>query len=130
MPLSRLFIPSIVTAMLLAACGGTKPVAEREPGRMDQEAGLPAEVPAGKDSEVMRLFMDATQARLMGDMPKAAALYQQCLKLDPQNDAAMFELGKIQHQAQNYPQAVELARRAVATDKENIWYRFFLADLY
>src|SRR5690606_670610 len=24
----------------------------------------------------------------------------------------------------------EMARRAVATDKENIWYRFLLADLY
>ena len=129
MPVVRLSFSSILAATLMA-CAGSKPVAETAPARMDPEMVLPAAQPTGKDSEVMRLFMTATQARLAGDLQKAASLFQQCLKLDPQNDAAMFELGKIQHQAQNFPQAVELAKRAVATDKENIWYRFFLADLY
>ncbi len=130
MPLPRQIIPSLLASVLLIACAGSKPVAETAPPRFDPEAGLPAAVPTGKDSEVMRLFMSATQARLSGDLQKAASLFQQCLKLDPQNDAAMFELGKIQHQAQNFPQALELAKRAATTDKENIWYRFFLADLY
>lgn len=130
MPLFRNLAFGIATAFLLSACAGTKPVAESAPTRTDPELGLPGAVPTDKRAEVMRVFMDATQARLAGDLPKAAVLYQQCLKLDPQNSAAMFELGKIHHQAQNYPQALEMARRAVATDKENIWYRFLLADLY
>jgi len=83
-----------------------------------------------KRAEVMRLFMEATQARLGGQVTKAVELYHACLKLDAQNAAAMFELAKLYHGAQNFPTALDLAKRAVATDKENIWYRFLLADLY
>ena len=78
----------------------------------------------------MRVFMEATQARLSGQGPKAVQLYQQCLRVDPTNSASMFELSKLYHQGQNMPQAVDYAKRAVAADKENIWYRFLLADLY
>ncbi|MDQ3100034.1 MAG: tetratricopeptide repeat protein, partial [Bacteroidota bacterium] len=126
----RSFTSGFAIAILLSACGGSKPVADGAPARPDPELELPGAVPTDKRAEVMRLFMDATQARLAGDLPKAAVLYQQSLKLDPQNDAAMFELGKIYHQSQNFPQAVEMAKRAASTDRENIWYRFFLADLY
>ena len=116
-------------ALLLLSCGGAKPVMDKHP-----EAGDP-EVPgraatADKRAEVMRLFMEATQARLTGHTAKAVQLYLQCLKADPQNAASMFELAKLYHQAQSFPQALDLAKRAVATDKENIWYRFLLADLY
>jgi len=115
-----LLIPALI------ACGGAKPVAQQEPG---PDGGASA---AGGDqrAEVMRLFMEATQARLQGQLPKAVALYQRCLKADPKNAASMFELSKLHHQGQDYVQAVEYAKQAVAADKSNIWYRFLLADLY
>ena len=115
-----LLIPALI------ACGGAKPVAQHEPG---PDGGASA---AGNDqrAEVMRLFMEATQARLQGQLPKAVALYQRCLKTDPKNAASMFELAKLYHQGQNYGQAVEYAKQSVAADKSNIWYRFLLADLY
>jgi tetratricopeptide (TPR) repeat protein len=131
MRLLRSFSTGLATVLLLAACGGTRPVADSgAPVRMDPEAGLPMAPPKDKRAEVMRLFMEGTQAKLAGQMSKAVALYQQCLKLDPQNDAAMFELSKLYHASQNFPQALDMAKRAVAVDKENIWYRFLLADLY
>jgi tetratricopeptide (TPR) repeat protein len=114
-------------ALLLIACGGPKAAVETT---ADPEMRLPTAEGKDKSAQVMRLFMEATQARLGGQVPKAIQLYNQCLKLDPQNAASMFELAKLYHGAQNFEPAVAMAKQAVATDKDNIWYRFLLADLY
>ncbi|HRH68392.1 MAG TPA: tetratricopeptide repeat protein [Flavobacteriales bacterium] len=113
----------------IMACSGAKPVADR-PVTIDPESGAPIDPAADKRAETMRLFMEATQARLAGQGAKAIQLFQQCLKLDPTNAAAMFEVAKLYHQAQDFPKALDHAKRAVDADKENIWYRFLLADLY
>ncbi len=120
---------SLGSMLLLAACGGGKAVTSGTAPTDPELGGRPSPA-SDKRAAVMRVFMEATQARLGGQLAKAAQLYQQCLKLDPANAASMFELAKLAHQAQNFPQALDYAKRAVATDKENIWYRFLLADLY
>jgi tetratricopeptide (TPR) repeat protein len=130
MSLLRLLLPSLFGVLLFSGCGGAKPVTEAPAGRLEDGAAVPADPANDRRAEVMRLFMDATQARLTGQLPKAITLFNQCLKLDPQNAAAMFELAKIHHASQDFPQALDFAKRAVAEDKENIWYRFLLADLY
>lgn len=121
------FALTLIFAM--EACGGSKAVTENHQVSDPEMDGKGPE-PNDKRAEVMRLFMEATQARLSGQLPKAVQRYQQCLKLDPNNSASMFELAKLEHQAQNFPQAVDYAKKAVAADKENIWFRFLLADLY
>ena len=118
-----------VLILTFAACGSSKPVSDKHP-TFDPETEANGPQPNDKRAEVMRLFMEATQARLSGQLPKAVQRYQQCLKLDPNNSASMFELAKLAHQAQTFPAAIDYAKRAVAADKENIWYRFLLADLY
>lgn len=125
MSIRNLLPGAFVAMLLLNACGGSKPMAREEAGAMGAAAQN-----SDKRAQVMRLFMEATQARLQGNLPKALGLYQQCVKLDPQNSAAYFELAKLYHQGQNYGQAVSYAKQAVAADKSNIWYRFLLADLY
>jgi len=119
----------LLFVITLGACGTSKNVTDKHPA-FDPETEANGPQPSDKRAEVMRLFMEATQARLGGQLPKAVQRYQQCLKLDPNNSASMFELAKLAHQAQNFPTAVDYAKRAVAADKENIWYRFLLADLY
>ncbi|MFT3884618.1 MAG: tetratricopeptide repeat protein [Flavobacteriales bacterium] len=122
---ARLLLPFMGLALLMA-CGGSKPIAETG-GRLPVERT----VDGAKDKRavVMNLFMQATQARLKGDLPKAVQLYQATLKADPQNSASMFELSKLYHQAQAGNEALAMAKKAVATDKDNIWYHFLLADL-
>lgn len=119
------FLPLLVA---LVACGGAKPVAERP---RDHEGGEASKAAGDKTQRalVMRLFMEANQARLKGELPKAIQLFEATLKEDPQNAASMFELAKLYNQAQAPQEALALAKRAVATDKTNIWYRFLLADL-
>lgn len=131
-PTLRGILPALFAAgVLLAGCGGAKQTVEKVPTGVDHEGGAAAASPGtDKRAEIMRLFMEATQARLGGQIPKAVQLYRECLKLDPANSAALFELAKLYHQGQDFPAAVDHAKRAVAADKENIWYRFLLADLY
>ncbi|MBP7407480.1 MAG: tetratricopeptide repeat protein [Flavobacteriales bacterium] len=118
----------LLLPFVLVACGGAKTAMEPVP--TDHEGGRPSADGADERTEIMRLFMEATQARLGGQLPKAVSLYQQCLKADPQNAASMFELAKLYHASQQFEPAVAMAKQAVETEKSNIWYRFLLADLY
>ncbi|MBP7513911.1 MAG: tetratricopeptide repeat protein [Flavobacteriales bacterium] len=122
----RLLLPLVLPLVL--ACGGAKPVAEKP---RDHEGAEATHGGAGKNQRalIMRLFMEANQARLKGELPKAIQLFEATLKEDPQNAASMFELAKLYNQAQAPQEALALAKRAVATDKDNIWYRFLLADM-
>lgn len=113
---------------LLAACGGTKSTAVV---KGDHPTEVADNANAGTaNEEVTKVFMAATRARLIGDLPSAAKLFEECLRKDPQNHAAMFELGKLLHAAQQPERALDLAKKAATLDKENVWYQFLLADLY
>ncbi|MCB0793113.1 MAG: tetratricopeptide repeat protein [Flavobacteriales bacterium] len=116
---------------LLLSCAGQKATtaSQNDPDASEMtDRTRPAE--GGKRAQIMRVFMDATNARLSGQLPKAAQLFEKCLALDPDNDAAMFELAKIQHTQQRPEQALALAKKARNTDPDNIWYHFLLADLH
>lgn len=114
----------------LNACSTSKPAAGRPQGPVEEAGEMPASDP-DKDhrARVMALFMDATRARLAGDLPRAIELFEATLEQDPKNAAAMYELAKLYHAAQNIDAALQWARKAQATDRGNIWYRFLLADL-
>jgi len=115
----------LLLALLLAACSGAKAVGDGASSGPETEGAVPKD----KRAQVMRLFMDATSARLQGDPGKAVQLYRSVLKQDPSNAASMFELAKLYHQGQQGDEALAYAKKAVATDKSNIWYRFLLAEL-
>ena len=103
----------LLLPFVLVACGGAKTAMEPVP--TDHEGGRPSADGADERTEIMRLFMEATQARLGGQLPKAVSLYQQCLKADPQNAASMFELAKLYHASQQFEPAVAMAKQAVET---------------
>ena len=117
----------LLLALLLAACSGSRDLAEA-PQKHPAEAGDKA-----KESEqrarVMALFMEATKARLAGEMGSATQLFEQVLKADPKNDAACFELSKLYFNQQRGEEALAMARKARELDPGNIWYHFLLADL-
>ncbi|HMN06804.1 MAG TPA: tetratricopeptide repeat protein [Flavobacteriales bacterium] len=114
----------LLLALLLAACGGTKALGDGM-AAADGQSSLPKD----KRAQVMRLFMDATSARLQGNYGQAVQHYRSVLKLDPNNAASMFELAKLYHQGMQEDEALALAKKAAAVEKDNIWYRFLVADL-
>ena len=118
--------PWLILALLVGtvACGSQKDTTTTPP--------TPSTKARTSDNraQVMAVFMDANKARLSGNSGEATRLFEQCIKLDPDNGAAMYELGKLYHAQQRGADAIDMAKRAMNTDKENIWYRFLLADLY
>ncbi len=108
---------------VLLGCGASRPV-----GGTAGQGGDPATT-KDRRGQVMQLFVEATSAKLQGEPGKAVQLYQAALKLDPDNAASMFELAKLYHQAQHAEEALAMAKKAVATENDNIWYRFLLAEL-
>jgi len=115
----------VLMVLLLAACSGPKAVSDTAPDSSRTEADLPKD----KRAQVMRLFMDATNARLQGDPGKAMQLYRAVLKVDASNAASLFELAKLYHQGQQGDEALAHAKKAVLADPSNIWYRFMVAEL-
>lgn len=116
--------PALLLLLVLAACGSARSIVGD--GTEERPGGT-----SPKDQRALetQLFLDATSARLQGDPSKAVQLYQAALKVDPDNGAAWFELAKLYSQAQQTDDALTFAKKAVAADAGNIWYRFLLADL-
>jgi len=80
--------------------------------------------------KVTAIFIEASKERLIGNPANAAELFKECLKIDPNNAAAMYELGTIYFNARKDNEAVELVSNAIKIDPKNEWYRLLLADIY
>lgn len=63
-------------------------------------------------------------------LPMLLELFKECLKIDANNAAAMYELGTIYFNARKDDEAIALITNAIKIDPKNEWYRMLLADIY
>ncbi len=82
---------------------------------------------SGKDDT--RLFFDANKQKLLGNYDEAAKLYQQCLEIDPNDAASVYELAKIKLIQNKIPEAMNLAKKAADLDPSNEYYLVYYANL-
>jgi tetratricopeptide (TPR) repeat protein len=75
-------------------------------------------------------FFDAQKEKVTGNQQRAAELFASCLRIDPKNAAAMYELASIYNEARKYGDALFFARSAAEADPANPWYQLLLADTY
>lgn len=86
---------------------------------------------SGKDFQNYNyLFSEALKEKIFGNIQKAVTYYTQCLKINPQSDASMYELSNLYSLAGEYKHGIRYGRMAVKTDPDNIWYQLNLANLY
>lgn len=79
---------------------------------------------------VKQLFFSALRDK-NGDNPTSAANYfNQVLQIDPNNDAALYELASLKKQQGNLDDARTLLEGAVAVDPDNKWYWISLSECY
>lgn len=91
----------------------------------------PAKVLNDKDFQnYTYLFSEAIKQKLLGNIQKSVSYYDQCLKINPASDAAMFELSNLYSLAGEYKIGLKYAVMATNTDPENLWYQLHLANLY
>ncbi|MBK8949077.1 MAG: tetratricopeptide repeat protein [Flavobacteriales bacterium] len=108
--------------MLVTACGGTRQATVALPAGGHAEPGDHTQA-SDQRARVMRLFMDAPQARLNGQPGKATALFEQCIKLTPPTTPPCSRWLPL-HMQQRPTEALAWAKKAQSGDPDNIWYRF------
>lgn len=79
--------------------------------------------------KVTELFFDASKQKMLGNYEEAAALYHECLKIDPRHAASFFELANLLSINQQVAEALPFALKAMELDPENEWYALFAADI-
>jgi len=83
-----------------------------------------------QQSNLMYNFVNANKEKMLGNEGKAVELFVQCLKIDPKNDAAAYELAQLYANKKKYNDAINFARIANTSNPSNEWYKLLLAELY
>ncbi|CAH1002279.1 Beta-barrel assembly-enhancing protease [Neolewinella maritima] len=74
-------------------------------------------------------FIEAKREALLGKTDQAILLFRTLLEAEPQNDAILFELARLEHAAGNSGAAIDALRQAYAARPSEV-YAAFLAALY
>ena len=126
MKLLQLFyiLPLSVT-LLMSACSPAK--------KSTSTAAAPVSKSKSELTEQQRItltytFFDAQKEKASGNIQAAADLFAQCIRLDPKNHAAMFELAAIYNQKGKLNDALFFIKTAFELSPDNEWYAMLLAD--
>ncbi|MEI6851960.1 MAG: tetratricopeptide repeat protein [Bacteroidota bacterium] len=76
------------------------------------------------------LFLDGVREKELGNPDKAMGLFAQCIKQNPEADAAMYELAMLKYMDKKYSEALPLAKNAAKLKPDNKWYSLLLAETY
>jgi len=80
--------------------------------------------------EVTDIFIDATNAKLLGDTAKAVAMYELCLQKNPKHAASMYELSQMYFDRNDFSTAANYAQQAAELEPGNKWYKLLLVEIY
>lgn len=76
------------------------------------------------------LFIDAIREKQLGNFDKAIALLSQCIKQNPENDAAAYEKATLLFMDSKYKEALEFSKNSAKLNPDNKWYSLLLAQIY
>jgi len=76
------------------------------------------------------LYFNATKEKNLGNVETAIGLYQQCLRINPNDPAPMYELANLLNQQGSPRNALPFAAKAAELEPNNEWYSLLLADCY
>jgi tetratricopeptide (TPR) repeat protein len=111
----------IAAMMLMAACSSSTKVVEKS---------VSTQMGENEMREYNYALTEATKQKLFGNFKQAAVLYQKCLEVNPNSDAAAFQLAGIYMMAQDFENAKKLTNRAVAINPDNYWYKVQVTQLH
>lgn len=77
---------------------------------------------------VQKLFFDGLLANIKSNSQGAIDAFKQCLTIQPNHDAAMFELARMYYEKQDPEQTLFYAEKAANIDPHNKWYQALYAE--
>jgi len=75
-------------------------------------------------------YSEALKQKFMGDGRGALMYFEQSRRLNPESDAANYQIAQILLGAGNFNNGKTYAKRAYELDNKNIWYASLLAGIY
>ncbi len=75
-------------------------------------------------------LVEASKQKVLGNFNDAIQIYQNCIKIDPNNAAPYFELSNLVLSQGDWVTALKYSIKAASLDHENMWYQLHLAMLY
>ena len=117
-----------VLLLLATGCGGAKKVADGKQHSKYERKPIVERNDEQLKTETM--MIDAKMLEETGHEDEAARRYADVLSREPRNAAAMYELSRLMAARGMADSAIALTKRAVETDRGNIWYALHLATLY
>jgi tetratricopeptide (TPR) repeat protein len=117
----KLFL--IFLLSVAVGCKSTEVVSKK---KSDPETALTEE-----ESRAYQIaFLDANREKILGNLAEAEQLFQKALAINPQSDAAMFDLAKISVERGRLGEAALLLEKAREISPDNHWYTEYLAQIY
>ncbi|NOQ26008.1 MAG: tetratricopeptide repeat protein [Bacteroidales bacterium] len=113
----------VIAFLSITSCSGQRNIKK-------SKVKIKNELSKDNEQQYYYYFLEANRKKVLGDLNGALALYYQCLELDPNADAVMAEISKINEIIQNFETAIKYAEQATETDPENKWYKVNLGKLY
>ena len=75
-------------------------------------------------------FVEAVKLKLLGNTGEALELLEHCIKINPESDAAYFQMAQIALAVGNLNTGRIYGRKALSLDQQNIWYIMLVAGSY
>jgi len=76
------------------------------------------------------VYVEAIKQKLIGNGGDALKYLEQCIKINPQSDAAYYQMAQIVTANGDIKNGKKFTKKALIIDQQNIWYLTMLAGLY
>lgn len=116
-----------VVLLLVSACASKKnaaPAKDPAPVTVAKNAG--GQTP--NDIKIKAYFIDGCREKIKGNLETAENLFKECLKLDPLNPAANYELANIYRFSGLYDEALKCSKIAAMSDVKNEWFNLLYIE--
>lgn len=76
------------------------------------------------------VYVEAIKQKLMGNGGDALKYLEQCVKMNPESDAAYYQMAQILSSKGDIVNSKHFAEKALSINQNNIWYLIMLAEIY
>ncbi|MBI5217475.1 MAG: tetratricopeptide repeat protein [Bacteroidia bacterium] len=80
--------------------------------------------------EYNNFLVEGNKQKMLGNADECALLYQNCIKLNPENPVPYFELANLYLSQGDWVKALKFSEQSVRLEPKNMWYKIQLANIY
>ncbi len=115
-----------ILILLLASCK----VKQSVTGNQQQKDLFATRIKPINEIKQEQFFIEGCRRRINGDFNAAIAQFNEVLRINPQNDAALYNLALTYSDKREYNRALQYIEPILKLNSTNKWYKITAADIY